>query len=254
MKNRLRHINVLVFSGYGLNSEEELAFAFTLAGARARIEHINDLISTPSKLKRYQIIAFPGGFAYGDDTGSGNAYAAKVRNHLWDRIHSFISGDRLVLGVCNGFQILVHLGLFGQVALLPNDSMRYTVRWTDVRNESDSPWLTGVTELMLPIAHGEGKLYAPKMNGMIALRYVHGEICDYQNIPANPTGTADNICGITDGTGKIFGLMPHPERAMFFTQLPHWTYLKEKLVRAGKPVPKEGPGLAIFRNAVRYFQ
>lgn len=270
MKNRSHHINVLVFSGYGLNCEDELAYAFTLAGAHADTIHINDIIATPSTLKRYQILAFPGGFAYGDDTGSGNAYAAKVRNHLWEEVRSFISKDRLVLGVCNGFQILVNLGLvpafhnaYGarHVALLPNDNERYTVRWTDVRRESDSPWLTGITQLMLPIAHGEGKLYASpatlermKKKGMIALRYVRGEICRFQALPANPTGTIENICGITDETKRVLGLMPHPERAMFFTQLPHWTYLKEQLKRNNESIPAEGPGMAIFRNAVRYFQ
>lgn len=251
MKNRSRHINTLIFSGYGLNCEQELSYAFTLAGARTDIVHINNLIASPSILKRYQILAFPGGFAYGDDTGSGRAYAAKVKNHLWEALQKFLSDDRLVLGVCNGFQILINLGVFGNVALLPNDSGRYTVRWTDVQNYSRSPWLAGISQLSLPIAHGEGKLYASpatltamKRKGMIALRYVS----------ANPTGTLDNICGLTDKTGKVFGLMPHPERAIFFTQLPHWTYLKEQLVRSGRPIPTEGPGMTIFRNAVRYFQ
>jgi phosphoribosylformylglycinamidine synthase subunit PurQ / glutaminase len=260
---------VLVFSGYGFNCEEELASAFALAGARADIVHVNDLIDQPKKLKEYQVVAFPGGFAYGDDTGSGNAYARKVRNHLWEHMRSFLSGDRLVLGVCNGFQVLVNLGLvpaiaknYGhqEVALLPNDSARYMVRWTDVESVSASVWLTGISTLSLPIAHGEGKLYAPakvleymKKNGMIALRYVAGDICTYLDLPANPTGTIENIAGITDETGKVLGLMPHPERAIFFTQLPHWTFLKEQLARENKPIPVEGPGMAIFRNAVAHF-
>jgi phosphoribosylformylglycinamidine synthase subunit PurQ / glutaminase len=164
---------------------------------------------------------------------------------------------------------LVNLGLvpaiakrYGQqeVALLPNDSARYMVRWTDVESHSRSPWLTDVTTLSLPIAHGEGKLYAPpktleymKKKGMIALRYIAGDICTHLQLPANPTGTVENITGITDETGKVLGLMPHPERAILFTQLPHWTYVKEKLVRENKPIPVEGPGMAIFRNAVGYF-
>ena len=250
----------LVFSGYGFNCEEELAFAFERAGARADIIHINDLIERPALLLRHQIAAFPGGFAYGDDTGSGNAYARKVRNHLWDKLRAFISRDGLVLGVCNGFQVLVRLGLLGPVALLPNDSARYTVRWTDVQNNSASPWLANITKLMLPIAHGEGKLYASdktltvmKKKKMIALKYIQGEICTHLSLAANPTGTIEDIAGITDETGRVFGLMPHPERATFFTQLPHWTYLKEQLQREGKPIPKYGPGLKIFENAVQYF-
>lgn len=260
---------VLIFSGYGFNCEEELAFAFTIAGARVDIVHINVLITRQSLLRQYQIAAFPGGFAYGDDTGSGNAYARKVSNHLWESVKKFIDQDKLVLGVCNGFQVLVNLGLvpalnkqYGQrdVALLPNDNARYTVRWTDVQCVSNSPWVTGITSLMLPIAHGEGKLYAPpttlesmKNKKLIALKYIYGDICQHQALPANPTGTIEDIAGITDETGRILGLMPHPERAIFFTQLPHWTYLKEKLQRKGEPIPTQGPGMPIFTNAVKYF-
>src|SRR3989344_4206710 len=261
---------VLIFSGYGFNCEEELAFAFDAAGAMADIVHVNDVIDAPSVIKKYQIFAYPGGVAYGDDTGSGNAYAGKVRNHLWKEVEHFVAGDHLVIGICNGFQVLVNLGLlpaiggrYGtrQVALLPNASARYTVRWVDVRNESTSPWLTGVGTIMLPIAHGEGKMYmkpktleALEKKHMVALRYIQGEICDYQKLPANPTGTIADIAGITDESGRVFGLMPHPERAMFFTQLPHWTSLKEGYVRQGRPLPAEGPGMHIFRNAVTYFK
>lgn len=243
--------NVLVFSGYGLNCEEETAFAFRLAGGSPDIIHINDLIASPGKIRRYQIIAIPGGFSYGDDTGAGNAYARKLNHHIGKELWKYIDGDRLVIGICNGFQILVALGfLFPRVALLPNDSGRYTVRWVDLRVENTTPWLTGITTLFLPIAHGEGKLYAEvttltamKRSGHIAMRYTNG----------NPTGTVDNIAGLTDESGRILGLMPHPERAIFFTQLPHWTYLKEKYQREGKPIPKYGPGLKIFQNAVNYF-
>lgn len=261
---------VLVFAGYGLNCEEETAFAFETAGAQADIVHINDVIAGLNKLSDYQILAFPGGFAYGDDTGSGNAYAQKIKNHIWKEIEKFLHGNGLVIGICNGCQVLVNLGLipairgrYGEreVALLHNDSARYTVRWVDLKIENDSPWLTGIDTLSVPIAHGEGKLYASektlhtlKRNKLIALRYVKGDMCTHQNLPANPTGTLDDIAGITDKTGRIFGIMPHPERAMFFTQLPNWPILAEKLRRAGKPLPKYGPGLEIFKNAVRYFK
>ena len=259
----------LIFSGYGFNCEEELSYAFTQAGGEADIIHVNDLIDRPTLLTRYQILAFPGGFAYGDDTGSGNAYASKVRNHLWEEVENFVTGDHLVIGICNGFQVLVNLGLlpamggkYGtrEVALLPNESARYTVRWVDVKSESNSPWLSGVQTLMLPIAHGEGKMSMSsktlkelEKKNMIALRYVQGEICDYQKLKANPTGTISDIAGITDESGKVFGLMPHPERAMFFTQLPHWTHLKETYLRVGAKLPEVGPGAAIFINAVKYF-
>ena len=261
--------NVLIFAGYGLNCEEETQFGFRIAGAIADIIHINDCIDRPRILTRYQILAIPGGFSYGDDTGAGNAFANKLKNHLWEKLLKFASGDRLIIAICNGFQILVNTGLLTglhtprgtkDIALLQNESSRLIDRWTDLKNFSLSPWLRGINTFSLPIGHGEGRLYAKpetlalmKKNNMIALRYVKGDICNYQQLPVNPTGTLDNIAGITDKTGKIFGLMPHPERALFFTQLPYWTYLKEVYTRHGKTIPKEGPGLQIFKNAVTYF-
>ncbi len=261
---------VLVFAGYGLNCEEEVAFAFNLAGANSDIVHINDLIANREILGKYQMLAFPGGFSYGDDTGSGNAYASKLTNHMGHELFNFIRRDRLAIGICNGFQILVALGLlpalraaYGtrQVALLHNESARYTVRWTDLAIDSNTPWLKGIRNLSLPIAHGEGKFYANaktlaelKRKNLIAMRYAQGDMYTYAGLPVNPTGTMDDIAGITDESGRVLGIMPHPERAMFFTQLPNWTLLKEEFVRAGKPLPVEGPGLALFKNAVSYFK
>lgn len=262
--------NALIFSGYGLNCEEETKFAFDLAGANAAIVHINDVIDRPALLKKYQIIAFPGGFSYGDDTGSGNAFANRIKNHIWEEIESFVKKDHLVIGICNGFQIIVDLGLlpalnvtYGnrKVALLHNDSARYTARWVDLKAENNSPWLEKIDQFSVPIAHGEGKLFADtevlkvlNQKKLIALRYSAGEVCTYQHLPVNPTGTIDNIAGITDESGRVMGLMPHPERAMFFTQLPHWLYLKEQYKRQGKRLPKYGPGLQVFKNGVQYFK
>ncbi len=260
----------LVFSGYGLNCEEETRYGFLLAGGSADIVHINDCIDRPKLLRRYQILAIPGGFAYGDDTGAGNAYANKLKNHLWDSLVRFIQGDHLVIGICNGFQILVNLGLlpgfhhaYGkkEIALLHNDSSRLIDRWTDLKSFSESPWLTGIDMTSFPIGHGEGKFYTtPKTleklrkKKMVALRYVHGDMCEYQQLPANPTGTLDDIAAITDETGRIFGIMPHPERALFFTQLPTWPLRKEQCIRNGEKLPVHGPGLKVFQNAVTYFQ
>lgn len=241
----------LVFTGYGLNCEEETAFAFETAGAKADIVHINDLIEKKSLLDRYQIMAVPGGFSYGDDTGSGNAYAAKIRNHLWDKIQQFISKDKLVIGICNGCQILTHLGVFGEVAFTHNDNRRYTDTWIELKVENKSPWLADIESFDLPIAHGEGKFVADqktlnnlKKQGRVALRYMG----------VNPNGSLDDIAGITDKTGRILGLMPHPERAMFFTQLPDWPLQKEKLIRNNLPLPKLVDGIKIFQNAVSYFK
>ncbi len=249
----------IILSGYGLNCEDETKYAFELAGGQGQIVHINDLIKNKNQLNDYQIMAIPGGFAYGDDTGSGNAYGLKLKNHLWDNILKFVNKDNLVIGICNGFQILVNLGLlpaldkkYGerQVALLPNDSTRYTARWVDLKIINDTPWLSGIIKISLPIAHGEGKFFASNevlkqlnKKNLVAAKYI-----------INPTGTLENIAAITDESKRIFGLMPHPERAMFFTQLPNWPYLKERYLREGKKIPKFGPGLQIFKNGVNYFK
>lgn len=262
--------NVLIFSGYGLNCEEETKFAFEGAGAKADIVHINDLIDGHKRLKDYQILAFPGGFSYGDDTGSGNAYANRIKNNLQDDLMKFVQGDRLVIGICNGFQILTNLGIlpaldgnYGerQVALTHNDSARYLDRWVDLQAEGKGPWLDGIDKLSLPIAHGEGRFYTDadtlkrrKRRNLIAFRYVNGEVCEYQRLKANPNGSLDDIAGITDESGRILGMMPHPERAIDFTHYPNWTLLKELLKREGKELPKEGQGLAILRNGVKYFK
>jgi len=256
--NRPRSI---ILSGYGLNCEEETAHAFRLAGAEADIIHINDLITDKKKLKKYQILVVPGGFSYGDDTGSGKAYANKLRNHLKEALDEFAQEDKLIAGICNGFQIITNLGLLPG-ALTFNDNARYTVRWVDLKTKADtaSPWLKGIKELSLPIAHGEGKYIADKKTlrkleakDAVAFKYEKGEICQYQSLPANPNGSIKDIAGVTGRNGRVLGMMPHPERAIFFTQLPHWTFLKEKLCREGKPIPKEGPGMQLFRNAVEYF-
>lgn len=262
---------VLVFSGYGINCEEETKYAFALSGGDADIVHINDVIAQKSMLSRYQILAFPGGFAYGDDTGAGNAYAQKLRNHLWKELQQFIKRDTLILGICNGFQILVNLGLlpaltmkYGErsLGLMPNKIPRYTVRFVDLKVENKkSPWLLHMEKLSIPVSNGEGKLYATsevlrhiKKENLVAFRYVRGEMCEYLGLPASPNGSIDDIAGIVDPTGRILGVMPHPERAMFFTQLPNWQLTKEQLLRQNRTMPKHAPGLQIFKNAITYYK
>jgi len=257
---------VIVLAGYGLNCEDETKFAFELAGASAAIVHINDLVSGAAKLRRFQVMAVPGGFSYGDDIGSGKAYANKLRNHLSKELEEFVSRDTLTAGICNGFQVLTNLNLLPG-ALTFNDNARYTDRWVDLKIEGlpagrqgKSPWLSGIETLTVPIAHGEGKfiadeetLKAMSRENSVAARYVKDEICQHLDLPANPTGTTEGIASVTSHNGRVIGIMPHPERAMFFTQLPHWTFLKEKYLREKKKIPTYGPGLKIFKNAVRYF-
>lgn len=260
----------IILSGYGLNCEEETAYAFTTAGAASKIVHINDLIANKKQLNDYQIFVVPGGFAYGDDTGSGNAYALKLKNHLWEEIKKFVEKNNLVIGICNGFQILVNLGLlpvldkkYGerQVALLQNDCGRYNVRWVDLKITNQTPWLSNIKTISLPVAHGEGKFYAPKeilsqlkKRNLVAARYIKGKIFEYQEMEPNPNGSLDDIAAITDETGKILGIMPHPERAIFFNQLPYWPILKEEYLRKRLKIPEFGPGLRIFINGVNYFK
>jgi phosphoribosylformylglycinamidine synthase len=253
----------IVLAGYGLNCEEETKLAFELAGGAADIVHISDLVADRRRLNKYQVMAIPGGFAFGDDTGSGKAYANKLKNNLAEELQAFIGRDTLMIGICNGFQVLTNLGVLPG-ALLANDSVRYSDRWVDVAvppaAAKQSPWLAGIKKFSMPIAHGEGKYYADartlarlKKNGQIGMEYSKGEICRHLDLPANPNGALENIASVTSADGRIIGMMPHPERGMFFTQLPHWTWLAERLRRAGEPLPQEAAGLEIFRNAVKYF-
>jgi len=260
---------VIIMSGYGLNCETETKYAFEKAGGKATIVHVNDLIDGHFSLRDFQILAIPGGFSYGDDTGSGNAFAYKIKGKIWEDILKFVNRDTLTIGICNGFQIIANLGLlpgfdkkYGQrkLALVHNTSVRYTVRWVDLKTKNDSPWLNDIDEMMLPIAHGEGNFYVTKQDldklkksQQIAAVYTRGEICKYQNLAKNPNGSIGEVAAVTDETGRILGIMPHPERAMFFTQLPNWTDVKEKLKRSGKKIPEEGPGIKLFKNSINYF-
>lgn len=257
--------HVIIFSGYGLNTEDETRAAFESLGASADIIHLNDVIAKPSVLESADILVFGGGFSYGDDTGAGKAYGNRVREHLGKELEKFLERDTLIIGICNGFQIITNAGLVPG-ALVQNEFPRYSARWVDLEVAGNSPWLKGITRLSVPIAHGEGKYYAPrevldelKRSNGVALKYVAGETAKHFDLPANPNGSLDNIAGVLSHGGRVLGLMPHPERAVRFTQLPHWTWLKEEYVRnlpaqaGGKELPTEGPGLQLFRNAVEYF-
>jgi phosphoribosylformylglycinamidine synthase I len=263
MKNKKRIIakknnkkpKVIVMSGYGLNCEEETKFAFEWAGASADIMHINDLIAKPKILSEYNILAFPGGFSYGDDTGSGKAYANKFKNHLSKELAEFLSRDTLMIGICNGFQIITSLRVLPG-ALTFNKNGKYIDRWVDLKVEGKSPWLNGIKKISVPIAHGEGRYIISQKeyknlqkNKQIAFKYEKGEVCRFQNLEKNPNGANYDIAGVLAYNGRVLGLMPHPERAMFSHQSPLWQNRKLK----GK-IPEEGAGLQIFKNAVNYFK
>lgn len=264
---------VTVLTGYGINCDEETRFAFEYAGASAKILHVNDLIENVSFLKETQILVFPGGFSYGDDTGSGKALANRIKNNLIDELHQFILRDTLMLGICNGFQVLTSLGVVPAVngftgmpeaALEHNRSFRYQCRWVDVAVEKNSKcvFTRGIESMHIPVAHGEGNFFAEEnildqieKKGLVTMRYASpdgrragGEF------PLNPNGSVNDIASISDTTGRIMGMMPHPERGMFFTQRDDWTFLKEKYSREGKPLPVESDGIMIFKNGVAYFK
>lgn len=265
-------IKIAVITGYGINCEEETAHCFDQAGGKSEIIHINSLINKEKNLKNYNILAFPGGFSYGDDTGSGNALANKIKNNLSQEILQFAKSDKLIIGICNGFQILTNLGLVPatdeaydnrQSILMHNASVRYQCRWIYVKNISKKCiWTKGIDQLHLPIAHGEGNFFIEKnilnqmkKNDQIVLKYVTENGKDAKGkFPDNPNGAMEDIAAICDPSGRIFGLMPHPERFNSFTNEDGWPLKKEFLIRAGKSLPTEGDGMQIFKNAIKYFK
>ena len=250
-------VRVLVLRAAGINCEAEMATAWRLAGAEADLVHINELIgSGASRLDRYTILAIPGGFAYGDDLGAGKLLANELIFRLKEPFERFVESGRPVLGVCNGFQVLAKAGLFGDVTLLPNRGGQFECRWTTLQNTgSHSLFLRGVEQLYLPVAHGEGRLQlgesetVEKLNqeGRLALRYTDADGDSQAGYPANPNGSVANIAGLTNRSGTVFGLMPHPERFVSPLQHPRWTRLRYE----GR-LSAEGDGLKIFRNAVNF--
>ncbi len=266
------HPKVLVITGYGINCEEEIAYVFNKVGGQAEIVHINDLIDGYKKMSDYQIFAIPGGFSYGDDTGAGNALSNRIRNHLNDQILSFAQEDKLAIGICNGFQMITNLGLvpatrnqYGkrEVVLMWNNTARYECRWIHVKNTSKKcVWTRDIDTILLPVAHGEGNFYAEpevltemRENDQIVFKYVKKDGTPANGeFPYSPNGALEDIAAITDPSGRLFGLMPHPERYHSFINHPTWTLEKDRLTREGKQLPSEGEGLKIFRNAVEYFK
>lgn len=263
----------IILTGYGINCEEESAFAFSYAGADTRIIHVNDIIENKHLLEESRILVFPGGFAYGDDTGSGKALANKIKNNLFEEISYFIERDTLILGICNGFQVLVNLGIIptvnrftgtAEVALEYNSTFRYQCRWVDLFVEENTPsvFTKGIKRLHLPVAHGEGNFFAPpdilnKLEEMklVTMRYIKpdGLACTGE-FPFNPNGSLNDIASICSKNGRIMGMMPHPERGMMFTQRDDWTYIKEINKRKNEDLPDLSDGMAIFINAVNYFK
>jgi len=263
----------LVLYGYGLNCDYETAFALSRAGAEAVRVHTTDLLENPALLWDYHLLAVPGGFSWGDDHGAGVILALRLKLALGSALQEFIQAGRLVIGICNGFQVLVNLGVLPGLpgradarlaALIPNDSGNFRDAWVHLKAvDSKCAFTQGLDRLELPIRHGEGKFYAdgPILaeladRGQIALKYAgpSGSLARGR-FPHNPNGSLMDIAGITDATGRVLGLMPHPEAHISSFQHPTWTREKEAWRRRGEPYPEQvGAGLAIFQNAVRYLE
>lgn len=259
----------IILAGYGLNCEEETLHAFEYVGLSGTIRHINDLIENPTELNEVQILAIPGGFSYGDDTGSGNAFAQKMKLALWDDIRRFVERDTLTIGICNGCQIVANLGLipglkgnYGErlVAVTHNLTARYQCRWIDLKVTGHTPWLQGVDTMHIPVAHGEGRFMMEQstldtLQSQVALRYVKPDGSAAANeFPYNPNGSVDDIAGMTDESGRVLALMPHPERGMFNWQRDDYMEIKDTAQREGKTLTDEADGLTLFQNAATYFE
>jgi len=270
----VKKVRSIVISGNGTNCEMEMAHACRLAGAdEVDIVHISDLIYGIKRLDDYHFLNLPGGFLDGDDLGAAQAGANRFRyatvrgsgERLLEQLLRFINAGKLVFGVCNGFQLMVKLGLLPgfdgryterEVTLTNNDSGRFEDRWAYLRVNSHSPCVLtkGVDRLYLPVRHGEGKFITRDASvlerlhteGLVVLQYTRAEGDEpTMEYPWNPNGSTDAIAGICDPTGRLFGLMPHPEAYLHYTNHPRWT--REKL-------PEEGQGLILFKNAVNFIR
>ena len=269
-----KKIKSIVITGNGTNCEMETAHACKLAGSdEVDIVHISELLHGEKRLDDYHFLNLAGGFLDGDDLGSAKAGANRILNakitgkseKLYDQLIRFINEGKLVLGVCNGFQLMVKLGLLpgldgdysNQTATLTfNDSGKFEDRWVYLKINSDSPcvFTRDLEGIYLPIRHGEGKFITKNedalerlhKDNLIVTEYSNGDYKDAtMNYPQNPNGSIDSIAGICNETGKLFGLMPHPEAYLHYTNHPRWT--REKL-------PEEGMGLSIFKNAIQFIR
>lgn len=257
---------VLILRAPGTNCDLETKYAFEQVGAQVTSLHVNCLIDDPQQGRGYQILCLPGGFSYGDDVAAGRIFAQRLSVHLRDMVDEFRGEDRLVLGICNGFQVMMRLGIFfadresTPATLAHNVQSRFEDRWVHlVNHNSNSVFLKDIERMYLPIAHAEGRFVVNDAESaallssrrQLGLRYAPpdgAENCDPDvalPFPVNPNGAEYNVAGISDVSGRVFGLMPHPERYIDPTQHPYWTRQKE--------LPQHGEGRKLFENAVGYF-
>lgn len=268
-------IRALVLTGFGLNCDLETAHALASAGAEAARVHINALIDGSARLDDYQILALGGGFSWGDDHGAGVLQAVRLRTNIGDQLRAFVERQRLVIGICNGFQTLVNIGLLPgfdgdyqtrSVALAFNDCGNFRDDWVSLQLDPRSPcvFTRGLESIELPVRHGEGKFYAApeviarlERGHQIVARYAGPDGTPAAGLfPHNPNGSLGDVAAICDPTGRVFGLMPHPEAFNHWTNHPLWTRQADARRRAGQPPLPQGPtpGIQVFRNAVACLQ
>lgn len=246
-------IKTLILRAPGTNCDHETGFAFERAGSQVDLVHVNELIKHARSLSDYQILVIPGGFTYGDDISGGKILANELRLKLGHDIERFVDDGRLVLGICNGLQVLVKAGILHGIksnethplTLTVNDSGKFECRWSYLRVNESSPCIftQGIESMYLPIAHGEGKIVTQPGLSNIVVQYSDDKGDTNAEYPHNPNGSTDNIAGICDSSGRIFALMPHPERFIRWTQHPRWSR---------EPRRKDGDGFRIFENAVAW--
>ncbi len=249
-------VKTLILRAPGTNCDVETVFAFEQAGSVVESAHINELVRREKLLFNYQIMVIPGGFTYGDDISAGKILANELRLKLGEDIKRFVNDGRLILGICNGFQVLVKARILPRLGgkksqpltLASNDSGKFECRWVYLQVNETSPCIftRGISTMYLPVAHGEGKVLAEpgvaeRLNIVLYYTDEKGDIL--AGYPYNPNGSVGNIAGICDVSGRVFGLMPHPERFVRWTQHPKW--LRE-------PLRDYGDGLQIFINAVQW--
>lgn len=268
----MKIVNALILTGYGLNCDHETAHAFELAGAAAHRVHINAVIDGTVRLEDHQILVFIGGFSWGDDHGAGVIEAVRLKTRLGGRLHRFVAEGNLVLGICNGFQTLVNLGLLPgldgpdperSVALIANECGNFRDQWVRLQVNPRSPcvFTRGIEDAELPVRHGEGQFYADpdtisrlQRQNQIVLRYALPDGTPAEGrFPHNPNGSVHDVAGICDPTGRILGLMPHPEAFNDWTNHPVWTRSRESARRSATPFGEGSTvGTRFFKNAVDF--
>ena len=252
----MSHTRAIVLRTAGINCDAETVRALELAGAQTQLVHLARVLEEPALLDDGSLLVLPGGFSYGDDVAAGRVFGFELRQGLARELRSFVARGGFVLGVCNGFQVLVDTGLLEDpgsertIALAGNQKARFECRWVHLRAERcAASWLRTGDRMPAPIAHGEGRLVVRdgstlarlEARGQIALRYVEAGGSPARGYPSNPNGSAADIAGLCDATGRVLGLMPHPERNLTPWNHPHWTR---------RPARDEGEGLAFYRRLV----